>query len=619
MKAGAHYLGNNKTKFTVWAPLKKKMTLHIVHPEDRKIPMQPNVSGYFTVEATALPGERYFFIPGDDEIDTPDPASQFQPEGVHGPSQIIDHNAYQWNDKNWRGIPFAELILYELHVGTFTKEGSFESIITKLDHLIETGVSAIQLMPVAQFPGQRNWGYDGVYPYAVQNSYGGPEALKKLVDVCHQKNIAVFLDVVYNHLGPEGNYFAKFAPYFSDAYKTPWGQAINFDGQYSDGVRDYFSDNATFWFEHYHIDGLRFDAIHGIHDAGALHFWQLMHKKIYAAEQKLGRHFYTIAESDLNDPKVIGTFDTGGYQFTAQWLDDFHHALYILLDRERGRKLYADFGEIEQLAKAYKEGFVHSGEYVNFRKRKYGASSSGISGDNFVAFIENHDQAGNRVTGDRLASLVPFEKIKIASAGLLLAPYIPMLFMGEEYGEDTPFLYFVDHSDKDLISAVREGRKKEFEHFGWDSEPADPQDEKTFLQSKLQWHKEAGEKHGLILKWYKYFIHLRKQSPVLKNFDKNDLWMSFMDDMLILYRRSNDQLNYLVTIFNFSETSNANWIVSTIAQSWNKLVDSNDAHWCLSDKQHDETLPDIVHANEQIVIKPLSVVVYENGYLTARR
>jgi maltooligosyltrehalose trehalohydrolase len=489
MDIGARHSSRGKTRFVVWSPLKEKMILHIVSPFERKIEMIRDKSGYFFAEEDVKPGCRYFLMP-DGEKDLPDPASKFQPEGVHGPSEVADH-FYQWSDNNWRGIPFDDLILYELHIGTFTEKGTFEAAIAKLDHLIETGINAIEVMPVAQFPGDRNWGYDGVFPYAVQNSYGGVNGLKKLVDACHQKGIAVFLDVVYNHLGPEGNYLEEFGPYFTAHYKTPWGKAINLDGKYSDGVREFFSDNALYWFEHFHIDGLRFDAIHGVYDFGAVHFWVLMHEKIKKLEQRLGRPLHTIAESDLNDPKVIKPPELGGYGFTAQWMDDFHHAVYTLVDVEQGKKLYADFGMMEQLVKAYKDGFVHSGEYVNFRKRKFGAPSAGISGNKFVVFIDNHDQAGNRVTGSCLASLISYEKIKLASAACLLSPYIPMLFMGEEYGDDAPFFYFISHGDEELIRLVQEGRKTEFEHFGWDVDPPDPYDKNTFHQSKLQWTKTS--------------------------------------------------------------------------------------------------------------------------------
>jgi maltooligosyltrehalose trehalohydrolase len=609
VKIGSNVLSNGGKEFTIWAPLKNKMFLHVVAPFDKKIEMQKDNCGYFhaTLETDALC--RYYLMP-EGEHEFPDPASQFQPEGVHGPSEVVDHSSYTWNDKDWRGIPFSELILYELHTGTFTPEGTFEAIINKLDHLVETGVNAIELMPVGQFPGSRNWGYDGVFPYAVQNSYGGPIGLKKLVDACHQKGIAVFLDVVYNHLGPEGNYLEQFGPYFTDHYKTPWGKAINYDGRWADGVRDFFSENAVYFFEHFHVDGLRLDAIHQVYDTGAVHIWELMHDKIRKLEKKLGRSLYTIAESDLNSPRVVKPPELGGFGFTAQWLDDFHHALYALIDKE-GKKLYFDFGRLDQLTKAYKDGFVHSGEYVTFRKKKFGASSAGISGDRFVTFTDNHDQAGNRATGSCLSSILPFEKIKMASAAYLLSPYIPMLLMGEEYGDDSPFLYFISHGDEELVKLVREGRKKEFEHLGWDAEPPDPCVEDTFQRSKLHWEKLSEEKNRLIHDWYKELIHLRKKCAPLQNFNKSDVWVNAHQDMLELHRRSAAHDQQLVCVFNFSETNAASFTLPSSSSPWKKIIDANDKRWQM--RQHNTySCPCKTEPGEKITIPHLTVVAYAN-------
>jgi len=430
------------------------------------------------------------------------------------------------------------------------------------------------------------------------------------VDACHQKSIAVFLDVVYNHLGPEGNYLEEFAPYFTDQHKTPWGKAINFDGPWSDGVRDFFCENAIYWFENFHIDGLRFDAIHYMYDMGAVHIFEWMHEKIRSLEQKLGKTLYTTAESDFNSPRVTKPPESGGCGFTAQWLDDFHHALYTLLDEE-GKKFYADFGEIKQLAKAYKDGFVHSGEYVKFRKRKYGTSSAGISGDKFISFIDNHDQAGNRATGNCLASLISFQKIKIAAAANLLSPYIPMLFMGEEYGDDSPFLYFISHSDDELIEAVRHGRKKEFERFGWNVDSPDPYEEKTFFESRLRWDELNEGKHHLIYQWYREVIHLRKIHPALQSFNKNDIWVNTIDDVLELCRRSASGTKELICIFNFSEQSSRCITISSALPHWTKIIDSNDKQWLIDETEYGR-LPDTIETGKQIILPPLTVVVYGN-------
>lgn len=608
MRTSAQRSGDTST-FTVWAPLKDKMVLHIVHPYDQQMGMIKNDEGYFNAIVKGLPADtQYFFMPGG-EKDYPDPASQFQPLGVHGPSQIVDHSQYRWHDENWKAAPLKDLIIYELHIGTFTTEGTFESVIGRLDELVDTGINAIELMPVAQFPGNRNWGYDGVYPYAVQNSYGGPEGLKKLVDACHQKNIAVFLDVVYNHLGPEGNYLSQFGPYFTKSYCTPWGDAINFDGEWSDGVREYFSQNILYWFEHYHLDGLRVDAIHTIYDSGAVHFWELCYNNIRYAEAKWGRKLYLIAESDFNSPRVVQLPEVGGYGFNAQWLDDFHHALYVLL-HPQGKIYYEDFGKIEQLAKAYIDGFVHSGEYVTFRKRKHGRSSAGIPGEKFIAFNQNHDQVGNRVKGERLCMLIDFERQKIAAAAILLSPYIPLLFMGEEYSDESPFCYFVDHSDADLIKAVREGRKKEFENYKWNGEPPDPQSEQTFLNSKLRWEKRNTGKHKIMLQWFKTLIELRHSYPILKNYNKNDITASVLGNSgLVIHRQDDGGKQHMLCLFNFSEQE-LSYIFSQWSEQWEKILDSREQKWNEHQATRESTLPSTMHAGEDILVPSLSVVVF---------
>jgi maltooligosyltrehalose trehalohydrolase len=595
--------------FRVWAPEKDKMTLHLVHPSEKMIEMQKDGQGYFTakVKDTTV-GTRYYFKV-DDDISLPDPASQYQPEGVHGPSEVIDHNHFKWTDSTWKGIPFGELILYELHVGTFTLEGTFEAIIPRLIELKETGINAIELMPVSQFPGSRNWGYDRVFPYAVQNSYGGPEGFKKLVDACHAHGIAVFLDVIYNHMGPEGNYFSRFGPWFTDWYKTPWGEAINFDRAWSDEVRDFYSYNPVYWFENYHIDGIRLDAIHEVYDSGAVHFWELMHERIREAEQRLDRVFYTIAESDLNSPKVLAAVEAGGFGFTAQWLDDFHHALYVLVDKT-GRKYYEDFGSMEQLAKAYTDGFVHSGEFVKFRKRKHGRSSAGIPGNKFVVFIQNHDIVGNRAMAERLSVLVSFEQLKLAAAALLLSPYVPMLFMGEEYGEENPFFYFISHSDKDLIEAVRKGRKKEFEDFNWEGEPPDPQDEIIFNRSKLQWHKRNEGKHAILLNWHKKLIEFRRSNPILQNFSKNDIRVAALEQTgLSILRQNKDGTQHLVCFLNFSEEP-VSFTLPLPDQEWEKILDSEEKQWLGKKDKHFMDPAKFYRSQEKVVVRPQGVVIY---------
>jgi maltooligosyltrehalose trehalohydrolase len=534
--------------FSVWAPEKESMLLHLKQPQsrpddpqsrpddprskpddprsrpddparaiplsgrtDRLIPMRKDAKGYFTTQLEGpRHGDTYFFRPND-EKDYPDPSSNYQPHGIHGPSAIVDHSLFHWTDIAWRGSPIGDLIFYELHVGTFTPLGTLEAIIPFLDDIAAIGINAIELMPLAQFPGDRNWGYDGSFPYAVQNTYGGPQGLKKLVDACHRRGLSVFLDVVYNHLGSEGNYFSCFGPYFTEQYHTPWGPALNFDGKWSDGVRDFFVGNALHWYENYHVDGLRLDAIHEIYDRNATNIWTELHRDVKLLEQRSGRPLHLVAESDLNSPRVIRSPDMGGLGFDAQWMDDFHHTLYVLLDK-KGISHYRDFGRPDQLSKAFTDGFVHSGQWVDFRKRTHGASSAGIPGQHFIVFNQNHDLPGNRPGGERLSSLVDFERLKLAAGALLLSPYLPLLFMGEEYGENAPFFFFSDYQDQHHAKTMRESRKKEFASFEWDQEPPDPQDPAVFLQSKIKWNLRREGDHAILLDWYKELIRLKEPS-----------------------------------------------------------------------------------------------------------
>lgn len=599
---------NKTTVFTVWAPLKKTMFLHIISPEERTVEMSKDSKGYFKVEVKdAKPGWRYYYRPNN-EKDVADVASHFQPEDTLGPSEIIDHAAFQWNDANWKGVPLQDMVFYEIHVGTFTNEGTFEAIIPYLDDIISTGINAIELMPVCQFSGDKNWGYDGTYPYSVHLSYGGPEGLKKLVDACHQRGIAVFLDVVYNHIGPEGNNFEEYAPYFTDKYKAPWGTAINFDGEYSDGVKEYFSENPVFWFEHYHIDGLRLDAVHEMYDRNAVNFWKIMYDKIRLYEQKAGRRLYTTAESDLNSPHVTKLPDSGGMGFDAQWLDDFHHILYVLLE-PGGHKRYGDYRNMEQLAKVYTDGFVHSGEWMEFRKRTHGASSADVSGDHFIAFNMNHDQVGNRIKGERLSMLVSFEKQKLAAAALMLSPYIPLLFMGEEYGEDTPFYFFVSHHNKEAVKGVQEGRRNEFKKFGLkdDENFPDPAADETFNACKLQWQKRKEGKYKIMLEWNKLLIKLRRSNPMLYNFSKSNVKaFPLGEDGLIIHRQTDDGREHLFCCLNLSDKE-ITYSLPPYTNQWKKLLDSKEKQWMWDEEAAPQ--PEEI-STELLNLKPCSVVVY---------
>ncbi len=604
MRLGATYLGDGKSEFVVWAPFKKRMAVHLLGPVDTVAPMKKNKNGYWkTVIDNQSPGMRYYYKI-ENTIDRPDPASHFQPEGVHGPSQVIDHGLFAWDDIDWHGIPLAEMILYEIHVGTFTTEGTFDSIIPRVAELSETGFNAIELMPVAQFPGERNWGYDGTYPFAVQKSYGGPEGLKRLVNACHTHGIAVVLDVVYNHLGPEGNYLGEFGPYFTDKYKTPWGDAINFDDAYNDDVRNFFFENAYHWYYYYHIDALRLDAIHGITDMSAKPFLQELAEKINVVTKHHDRPFYLIAESDLNDVRVIAPAEQGGFGLGAQWNDDFHHALHTLLTGEK-IGYYADFGTLEHLLKAMKEGFVYSWTYSEYRKRYHGSSSKNRPFDQFIVSAQNHDQVGNRMQGDRLSMLVSFEALKLAAGAVICSPFIPLLFMGEEYGEKSPFIYFVDHDDQDLIQAVREGRKREFQHFSWQDDPPDPQNIETFLKSKIDWKKRAEGQHNILLDFYRRLIALRKEIPSLRHSEKKDTAVFSPDNGSVICLLRSHRTGNSLSLMNFSPFE-VSLRIDKAKGTFRKRIDSSDHSW----SGPGSVLPDDVMPHEEIRMHGLNFALY---------
>lgn len=468
---GAFYQENKGTQFQVWAPnAKNKVQLHCLRrpPSPRSTQVYTmsavNDLGYFSVLIPeTLPGDQYFFSLNDSQELLPDPASRFQPEGVRGPSAIISHE-FPWEDQSWKGVSKEDLVFYELHVGTFTLEGTFSAIHSYLPYLRDLGITALELMPVAQFPGTRNWGYDGVFPFAVQNSYGGPIELKHLINACHQQGIGVFLDVVYNHLGPEGNILAKFGPYFQSRYHTPWGKAINFDGPYSDEVKKYFCYNLVQWLEEFHFDGLRLDAVHAICDSSQHPFLRYLGEIKRALEIKLQRPFYLIAESDLNEPRLLEEVEKNGFQLDLQWNDDFHHSLHVELTHERNG-YYQDFNGFQSLVRAFEKNVVYQDDYSHFRKASRGREFKGISKTSFIVYSQNHDQIGNRPLGERLQQIVGITQQRLAAACLFLSPYTPLIFMGEEAAESKPFLYFVDHQDKDLIKAIRKGRVEEFKDF----------------------------------------------------------------------------------------------------------------------------------------------------------
>lgn len=560
--------------FLLWAPRMENVELHFVGPQESIVAMERLEHGYFKAVVDRVePGARYVYRL-DDKMERPDPASRFQPDGVHGPSEVVDPR-FSWQDGAWRGIPLRDYVIYELHVGTFTPEGTFEAILPRLPDLRSLGVTAIELMPVAQFPGTRNWGYDGTFPYAVQNSYGGPVALKRLVQACHAQGLAVVMDVVYNHVGPEGNYLPEFGPYFTEDYRTPWGGAINFDGPHSDEVRRYFIENALTWIAEFHVDGLRLDAVHAIIDPSARPFLQELGDSVHRLAQRLNRPAFVMAESDRNDARIISHRAAGGYGLDAVWNDDFHHSLHVLLTGEKAG-YYADFDGTEDLAKALREGFVYSGQYSNFRIRKHGNSSAEIPGERFVVCAQNHDQVGNRKSGERLSQLVDFESLKLAAACNLLSPSIPLLFMGEEYGEPAPFQYFVSHSDAALIEAVRRGRAAEFAPFDWSGDVPDPQAEQTFLASKIQWSMRSEGQHGVLRSFYAELLRLRREIGALRTLDRKALEVAAPADVLLMRRVS--ESSQVTVLFHFGRQA-ATINVAIPPGRWLKLLDSSDVRW----------------------------------------
>jgi maltooligosyltrehalose trehalohydrolase len=507
---GGATLTRDSCEFRVWAPAATSVTLRLANEHgSRDHAMLHAEEDYFAFQALARAGDTYSYIV-DHNKPVPDPVSRLLPQGVHGPTEIVDPESFAWTDSAWRGLPLRDYVIYELHVGTFTPEGTFDAAIARLDYLKKLGVTVIEIMPVAAFPGARNWGYDGVSPYAVQASYGGPDGLKRLVNAAHEMGLGVVLDVVYNHLGNEGNYLRLFGPYFTARHKTPWGEAINFDQPGSEGVRRYFVENALYWISEYHMDGLRLDAVQTIQDESPRHILAEISANVAARAEELGRGVCVIAESDENDEKLVRPLKAGGYGLDAVWSDDLHHAIHAFFTGER-KGYYQDFGRPEQIARALQHGFVFQGEPFRFWDgRPRGASSALMPAPAHVICIQNHDQVGNRARGERLTALVPRGARMLAAALLLLAPQTPLLFMGQEYDEPAPFQFFTDYGDPALQKAVSEGRRQEFKDFDFahDAVP-DPQDPETFLRSKLNWQLTQGE--NLMLDWYSSLLALRKK------------------------------------------------------------------------------------------------------------
>ena len=534
--------------FAVWAPERKKVTLLI---DEKRLPMEgPTDEGIWSLDVEeADHGTDYAFLLDDEPKPYPDPRSMWQPKDVHSSSRVYHHTKFPWTDQNFRAVPLASAIFYEMHLGTFTPGGTLDSAIERLDYLVDLGITHLEILPVAAFDGEFSWGYDGVAPYAADEVYGGPDAVKRFVDACHSKGLAVVLDVVYNHFGPSGNYTGNFAPYLTEKHHTPWGAAINFEEIGADRVRRYFIDNALMWLRDFHFDGLRLDATHEFIDRSAMHVLEQMSREVEDLSASVGRALFLVAESDLNNPRVVASREANGYGMDAQWSDDFHHALFTLLADESGG-YFVDFGTIAALAKSLKDVFVYDGKYSAYRGRSHGRPVQNISYHRFVACIQNHDQIGNRAKGERIQQIIGTKKAKMAAAILFTSPFLPLIFMGEEWAASTPWMFFADHTDEDLAKKVSEGRRREFSAFGWAAdEVPDPVDRSTFEQSRLKWDELQEPEHHGMHGWYRSLIHLRRKALSLNLGDRERQQVEWNEKERWITAERGD----ILTLMNFNE------------------------------------------------------------------
>lgn len=600
---GAH-LTPHGASFRVWAPKPESVELILLDEPGRTIPME-QMDGYWQALVPGVEaGARYRYRLNRD-VERADPASRFQPEGVFGPSQVVADD-FAWTDECWFGYPLRQYILYEIHVGTYTTEGTFEAIIPHLPRLKELGVTAIEVLPVAQFPGQHNWGYDGVFPFAPQNSYGGPVGLKRLIDAAHAHGLAVVLDVVYNHLGPEGNFFADFGPYFTEAYKTPWGAAINYDGEYCDPVRDFVIQNALYWIREFHVDSLRLDACHLLFDNSANHILSELKAATLNLALQLNRQVFIFGETDNNDIRYARSWELGGLNLDNLWCDDFHHALFVSLEKT----IYDNYaGEYlpGDLLKSYTEGYVYTGQYSPGRKKRHGKSSRDLAGEAFLVFIQNHDQIGNKPTGTRLGQEVSFEALKLAAAAYLLSPYIPLIFMGEEHNDASPFMYFVDYEDENLRRATQKGRDRDFNWPGYTMHlAADPE---TFKKSKLT-HLQPGDEKGAVLwKYYQTLITLRRSLPALADLNKQNIRLLPEADQTLLAVERGSLFGSVIMLLNLSPTPRT--VNLTLRHPWHQLLQSADSQWLGPGSPAPAMLVPDEQGQVQLTLAPESATLYQ--------
>lgn len=606
LRVGADY-HDGTCDFSVWAPCHDHLSLLLGGNE--RFEMEKAKDGYWTHTVDGLEANTTYMYPLDDKAAKPDPASHFQPNGVFGPSAVIDHEAFTWQDNNWRGLDIKDLVFYEVHVGTFTPEGTFTAMQDRIKELSDLGINAIELMPVTQFSGKRNWGYDGVFPYAVQNTYGTPNDLKALVNECHLQGIALFIDFVYNHLGPEGNCLNEYGPYFPSTRMGRWGATINLDGPQSGGVRNYFLENTLHWFSHYHIDGIRLDAVLSMQDSSPKHFLQELNEAVESFCEKTGKKFHLIAESGYNVPKVLTPKKQGGYGFDAQWLDDFQHALFAPITGEK-EGYYRNYGTLQDLIEVLSDAYVYVGGEFDFKRRKPDESYRWIPADKFIVFSQNHDQVGNRLLGDRLTSITGFEAAKLAAGLTVLSPYVPLLFMGEEYGETAPFMFFTDYQGKQLVGAVREGRKREFAEFHWKGEVADPQSLETFEKSKINWQQRYSSKGKKIVAYYRALIQLRKKHPIFHSGAERQIKQLSSEGETLLFIHKQNKNSDAGIVANFSNQQ-CSFAFPFENGTYRKILDSADAAW----DGRGKTLSDTAVKGDKHSIQGFNFAVFLNTKL----
>lgn len=604
---GINFDEKNLAVIKVWAP---KASSVAIQCHNGYIKLEMDIYGYWSAVTDQIARGDSYWILLDDKKQLPDPASLAQPNGVHEASMALALN-YDWRDADWANIPLNEYIFYELHTGTFTADGDFDGVAAKLDHLLDLGITAIELMPVAAFPGTRNWGYDGVFPFAVQTSYGGAIGLQNLVNLCHQKGLAVVLDVVYNHVGPEGNYFGEYGAYFTDKYQTPWGSAVNYDDRDCDAVRNFVVENVLMWFRDFHIDALRLDAVHAIKDFSSVHILEEIRAKTDELMAATGGTHYLIVESDLNDPKYITPLERNGLGMDAQWTDEFHHALRVS-SGEPKKGYYSDFSGIAHLAKSYTDAYVYTRMFSKERAKTFGRKAAAHHrGNQFVVFSQNHDQVGNRMLGERSSTLFSYDLQKLMAAAVIFSPFLPLLFMGEEWREINPFLYFISHGDLTLVDQVRQGRRAEFAAMHSESLAPDPQDERTFKASKLNWNLLDLPGHHQMLQYYKELISLRKKHTPLSAGDRNACRVSeFTDKNCLLLERGVTGSKELVFCFMNFSTDRQSLVVPGYLQHLKRIMDSTEPRW-----QGNEAAPDQVHADHELDIQPESFIAYSAEYV----